>query len=90
MSGGLAKACVQRKNCSVSEKIEFLIKEYMCGHSFERVNMVAECIVHVYIAAQLKAYWHLVKLLNPALLSVHLYVKKCMKIVNYPIFHFVH
>ena len=26
MSGGLVKACVQRKNCSVSEKIEFLIK----------------------------------------------------------------
>ena len=26
MSGGLAKACVPGKNCSVSEKIEFLIK----------------------------------------------------------------
>ena len=26
MSGGLAKVCVQRKKCSVSEKIEFLIK----------------------------------------------------------------
>ena len=26
MSGGLAKACVPGKNCSVPEKIEFLIK----------------------------------------------------------------
>ena len=29
MSGGLAKACVQRKNCSVPEKSEFLIKFYL-------------------------------------------------------------
>ena len=30
MSGGLAKACVPGKNCSVPEKIEFLI-EYQTG-----------------------------------------------------------
>ena len=28
MSGGLVKACVQRKKCSVPEKFEFLIKSW--------------------------------------------------------------
>ena len=35
-------------------------KEYINGQKWERLNMVAKCIVHMHITAQLKAYWILV------------------------------
>ena len=36
-------------------------KEYIIGYKWERVNVFAECIVHMHITAELKAYWLLVQ-----------------------------
>ena len=46
MSGGLVKACVQRKKCSVSEKIEFLIN--IIYFTLGTIRFEFKCYVRAY------------------------------------------
>ena len=54
-----AHLCTISKGTDISKEKEKSLsnREYISGHGWERINMVAKYIVHMHITTELKSYW---------------------------------